>query len=129
MITFEYKGKIYKPSNLENKLKKLGITINDVKIIDDTQTNAEKEREERKQQNNINNDYLVDIYWDNQNKGWYIVDRHFPYSIQTQWGIKFFQEIENGHYRLVQHDVNKNNLQEFFKENYQKVLNNTYIVS
>lgn len=36
MITFEYKGKIYSPSNLENKLKKLGVTINDVKILKDS---------------------------------------------------------------------------------------------
>ncbi len=121
MITFEYNGKIYKPSNLENKLKKLGITINDVKIIDDTKTNAEKEREERNQQN-INDEYVVDVYWDNKSKGWYIVDRHFPY--EPKWGIKFFQEIENGHYKLVKHDVNRNNLSEFFNENFKSVINN-----
>lgn len=126
MITFEYNGKIYKPSNLENKLKKLGITINDVKIIDDTKTNAEKEREERSQQTS-NNEETVDVYWDNQSKGWYIVDRRFPYNSES--GIRFFQEIEKGHYRLVQHDVCKNTLQDFFKENFQKVLNNTYIAN
>ena len=126
MITFEYNGKIYKPSNLENKLKKLGITINDVKIIDDTKTNAEKEREERSQQIS-NNEETVDVYWDNKCKGWYLVDRRFPYK--HKWGISFFQEIEQGHYKLVQHDVNKNNLHEFFEENYQKVLNNTYIAN
>jgi len=119
MITFEYNGKIYKPSNLENKLKKLGITINDVKIIDDTKTNAEKEREERSQQIS-NNEETVDVYWDNRCKGWFLVDRRFPYS--TDWGIRFFQEIENGRYKLVQHDVNKNNLYEFFEENFKKVI-------
>lgn len=36
MITFEYDGKIYSPSNLEKKLKKLKITINDIKILEDT---------------------------------------------------------------------------------------------
>ena len=122
MITFEYNGKIYKPSNLENKLKKLGITINDVKIIDDTKTNAEKEREERSQQIS-NNEKTVDVYWDNKSKGWYLVDRRFPYS--PDWE-RFFQEIENGRYRLVKHDVNKNNLHEFFEENFKKVIANTY---
>lgn len=122
MITFEYNGKIYKPSNLENKLKKLGITINDVKIIDDTKTNAEKEREERSQQIS-NNEETVDVYWDNKYKGWYLVDRRFPYSLD--WGMRFSQEIENGRYGLVQHDVNKNNLHEFFGENFKKVIANT----
>lgn len=119
MITFEYNGKIYKPSNLENKLKKLGITINDVKIIDDTKTNAEKEREERSQQTS-NNEETVDVYWDNRCKGWYLVDRRFPTS--PDWEMRFSQEIENGRYRLVQHDVNKNNLHEFFEENFKKVI-------
>lgn len=123
MITFEYDGKIYKPSNLEKKLKKLGITINDVKIIDDTQTNAEKEREERKSQNfSTSNEYKVDVYWDNKCKGWYIVDRHFPLS--PEWGMRFFQEIENGRYKLVKHDVNKSNLLDFFNENFKRVINN-----
>jgi hypothetical protein len=38
MITFEYKGKIYKPSNIENKLKKLGCTLADVTILEDTKS-------------------------------------------------------------------------------------------
>lgn len=34
MITiFRYNGKIYKPENLERKLKKLKITINDIEIL------------------------------------------------------------------------------------------------
>lgn len=123
MITFEYNGKIYKPSNLENKLKNLGITINDIKIIDNTKTNAEKEKELRiKQMQFINDDKTVDVYWDNYSKGWYIVDRQFPY--EPQWDIRFFHEIENGHYKLVQHDVNKNGLQKFFKENFKAIINN-----
>lgn len=32
-MKFKYKDRIYNPSNLEKKLKKLGITINDVEII------------------------------------------------------------------------------------------------
>ena len=70
MITFEYNGKIYKPSNLENKLKKLGITINDIKIIDDTDTKAETERKEKaEQQQNL--EHMVSLYWDIKGKGWY----------------------------------------------------------
>ena len=123
MITFEYNGKIYKPSNLENKLKKLGITINDVKIIDDTKSNTEKEREERSQQNNIDN-YTVDVYWDSKSKGWYIVDRHVQHS--QSWKEHLFQGIESGQYKLIQHDVNQNNLHEFFEKNYKRVISNSF---
>lgn len=71
MITFEYQGKIYKPSNLENKLKKLGVTLNDIKILEDTETKAEKERKER---DNKSNDYdpELNVWWDNKSKGWFI---------------------------------------------------------
>lgn len=121
MITFEYEGKIYKPSNLENKLKKLGITINDIKIIDDTKTNTEKEKEERLQQNNIiNSKCTVDVYWDNKCKGWYIVDDLFPYSLE--WSKQFLKDIQCKRYKAIGYNVNKNNLQEFLKENYQKVI-------
>ena len=50
MITFKYNGKIYKPSNLENKLKKLGITMDDIEIIDDTETKAEKLKKEKEEE-------------------------------------------------------------------------------
>ena len=125
MITFEYNGKIYKPSNLENKLKKLGITINDVKIIDDTKTNAEKEREERSQQTS-NNEEIVDVYWDNKCKGWYIVDNLFPYSLE--WSKQFLKDINIKHKRYISvgYNINKNNLSEFFKENYKKVILNNF---
>lgn len=36
MIKFEYNGRIYAPENFEKKLKKLGITKDDVKILEDT---------------------------------------------------------------------------------------------
>ena len=125
MITFEYNGKIYKPSNLENKLKKLGITINDVKIIDDTKSNAEKEREERSQQIS-NSEETVDVYWDNNAKGWYIVDNLFPYSLE--WSKQFLKDINIKHKRYISvgYNINKNNLSEFFKENYKKVILNNF---
>lgn len=69
MITFKYNGKIYKPSNLENKLKKLGITINDIEIIDDTQTKAEKIQEE-KEANKLELPHFISVYWDTKCKGW-----------------------------------------------------------
>ena len=71
MITFEYQGKIYKPSNLENKLKKLGVTLNDVKILEDTETKAEKERKERDNKSNVY-DPELNGWWDNKSKGWFI---------------------------------------------------------
>lgn len=35
-MKFKYNGRIYNPSNLEKKLKKLGITLDDIEIIEDT---------------------------------------------------------------------------------------------
>lgn len=32
-MKFKYNGRIYNPINIEKKLKKLGITINDIEII------------------------------------------------------------------------------------------------
>lgn len=37
MVIFKYNGKVYKPENLERKLKKLGITINDVEILNNAE--------------------------------------------------------------------------------------------
>ena len=55
MITFEYKGKIYKPSNIENKLKKLGCTMADITILEDTNPKDENENTDLTycQQNNL----------------------------------------------------------------------------
>lgn len=36
MIKFEYKGKIYKPADFEKKLKSMGITREDVTILEET---------------------------------------------------------------------------------------------
>ena len=37
MTKFLYNGQVYAPANLEKKLKKLGITLNDIEIIPDEQ--------------------------------------------------------------------------------------------
>lgn len=42
-MKFEYNGRIYSPSNLEKKLQKMGITINDIKIIEDSKKEEIKE--------------------------------------------------------------------------------------
>lgn len=45
-----YNGRIYNPSNLEKKLKKMGITINDIEVIP----------EEKKEENIGIEDYMLD---------------------------------------------------------------------
>lgn len=45
-----YNGRIYNPSNLEKKLKKMGITINDIEVIP----------EEKKEENKGIEDYMLD---------------------------------------------------------------------
>lgn len=50
-IIFKYNGKIYNPKNPEKKLKQLGITWNDVEIIEETI--GEKEEKEEKENNRL----------------------------------------------------------------------------
>lgn len=45
-MKFKYQGKIYAPSNLEKKLKKMGITMEDIEIIKD-EIKEEKEEESK----------------------------------------------------------------------------------
>lgn len=68
MITFEYKGRIYKPSNLDKKLKSMNITIDDIKIIDDTPSNNEIISNLRTPTKEYKKLYC---FWDNKTKGWY----------------------------------------------------------
>lgn len=49
-MKFIYNGRIYNPSNLEKKLKKMGITINDIEIIP----------EEKKKEESGIEDYMLD---------------------------------------------------------------------
>jgi len=72
MIKFEYNGKIYAPADLDKKLKKLGITKNDITIIDDIETKSEKVSKRIKdEQNQIENEVMY-YYWDTLAKGWLI---------------------------------------------------------
>lgn len=41
-MKFIYNNKIYNPSNLEKKLKKLGITIDDINILEEPKLEEEK---------------------------------------------------------------------------------------
>ena len=49
-MKFMYNGRIYNPSNLEKKLKKMGITINDIEVIP----------EEKKKEESGIEDYMLD---------------------------------------------------------------------
>ena len=40
-MKFKYNGKIYNPINLEKKLKKLGITIDDIELIEELKNTNE----------------------------------------------------------------------------------------
>ena len=114
MITFEYNGKIYKPSNLEKKLKKLGITINDIKIIDDTDTKAETERKEKvEQQQNL--EHMISLYWDTKCKGWY---ENELYKEIPLWAN---EDIKSGSFIYVG-DYNVNELYEAKRNNFLKMM-------
>lgn len=41
-MKFKYNGKVYNPTNLEKKLKKLGISMSDIEIIEDAKEIEEK---------------------------------------------------------------------------------------
>lgn len=43
MIKFKYNGKIFAPSNFEKKLQKLGITKDDVEIIEEVKEEVQSE--------------------------------------------------------------------------------------
>lgn len=63
-MKFTYKGQIYNPVNVEKKLKKLGITINDIEIIPE----EKKEELEKREQtlhyfyNNKTGETIISIY-------------------------------------------------------------------
>ena len=122
MITFEYNGKIYKPSNLENKLKKLGVTLNDVKILDDTETKAEKEYRERKeqhQQSAINDNKRYKVYFDSNKCGWFLFDKLFPYNESTLKDIQ--EKIDKNEYIYVD-ESSQLNLGNLIKEKFYQLM-------
>ena len=110
MITFEYQGKIYKPSNLENKLKKLGVTLDDVKILEDTETKAEKERKERDNKSNVC-DPELNVWWDNKSKGWFI---------NRNGGI-FENPNDANRYKFIGKTF-ESKLSDFIKEHFKEVI-------
>lgn len=68
MITFEYNGRIYKPSNLDKKLKVLGITKDDIIIIEDKPSNNEIISNLRAHTIKQKHKYC---FWNNKCKGWF----------------------------------------------------------
>lgn len=120
MITFEYQGKVYKPSNLENKLKKLGVTINDIKILEDTESKAEKERKER---DNITNVYdpELNVWWDNKCKGWYIKNIDAFKRGAFHW-VNDNDEFPNQTRYTFIGRVNESKLSDFTKEHFKEVI-------
>lgn len=53
-MKFEYNGRIYNPSNMEKKLQKMGITINDIRIIEDPKKEEKEEIKDEDEYENVN---------------------------------------------------------------------------
>jgi len=72
VIKFEYNGKVYAPSDVEKKLKKLGITINDVKILNDDsgQINLQKKSLSLFEAIMNTDSIPYHIFRDEKTKGW-----------------------------------------------------------
>ena len=67
MTKFKYNNRIYNPSNLDKKLKKLGITRSDIEIIEDTiiKDNDNEDNGITKHHFILPNDYTVTSIYDN----------------------------------------------------------------
>lgn len=64
-ISFMYSGKLYNPKNPEKKLKQLGITWDDVEIIEQTKKEEKIEYEDKQLyifKNNKTGETIVSIY-------------------------------------------------------------------
>lgn len=86
-ITFKYNGKIWNPKNPEKKLKQLGITWDDVEIIDN-QPKEEKQIEMNDIQmyyfrNSKTGHIIVSIYPNLDNLKNYVVDKNDYELIKT----------------------------------------------
>ena len=55
-MKFKYNGKIYSPANLEKKLKKLGISLEDIEIIE---TPVKKITEDLEEKNDLQMFYFI----------------------------------------------------------------------
>ena len=65
MTKFKYNNRIYNPSDLDKKLKKLGITRSDIEIIEDTTIKEELDTSITKHHFVLPNGYIVTSIYDN----------------------------------------------------------------
>lgn len=65
MTKFKYNNRIYNPSDLDKKLKKLGITRSDIEIIEDTTIKEELDTSITKHHFSLPNGYTVTSIYDN----------------------------------------------------------------
>lgn len=65
MTKFKYNNRIYNPSDLDKKLKKLGITRSDIEIIEDTTIKEELDTSIIKHHFVLPNGYTVTSIYDN----------------------------------------------------------------
>ena len=64
MTKFKYNNRIYNPSDLDKKLKKLGITRSDIEIIEDTTIKEELDTSITKHHFILPNGYTVTSIYD-----------------------------------------------------------------
>ena len=86
MIQFKYNDKIYDTSDLEKKLKKMNITINDIVIIE-------------KQPDKIENNGIKKFYFKNKNKD----SKEFGFVVCSIFSTleRLGSEIEINDYELI----------------------------
>ena len=65
MTKFKYNNRIYNPSDLDKKLKKLGITRSDIEIIEDTTIKEELDTSITKHYFILPNGYTVTSIYNN----------------------------------------------------------------
>ena len=65
MTKFKYNNRIYNPSDLDKKLKKLGITRSDIEIIEDTTIKEEPDISITKHHFVLHNGYTVTSIYNN----------------------------------------------------------------
>ena len=65
MTKFKYNNRIYNPSDLDKKLKKLGITYSDIEIIEDTTIKEEPDTSITKHHFVLPNGYTVTSIYNN----------------------------------------------------------------
>lgn len=61
-MKFKYNGRIYNPSNVKNKLKKLGITMDDIEIIPEEVEEIEYDDTKKYYFKNSIGETIVSIY-------------------------------------------------------------------